>query len=194
MAIIHSNGLKITSFSALPGIFRLYIAARHGAISIQFTAIPRRVDSCQASRYTYMCMYTPLSVLTQHSYCTGHRLARLPPTSVIYTSPCLIMAPRNPTETGEGRARKGIPGGGATGVEEPPAPVVIVWFNVVWMVAIHVAALYGLWLLPWAGWRIWIWSEYCYISIILHLNIFPGHSDGKLTSFDNDISILSVIK
>lgn len=43
-------------------------------------------------------------------------------------------------------------------------PMQIVWRNVTWMIYIHLAAVYGLWLLPWAMPKTWLFSE-CHFAL-----------------------------
>ena len=43
------------------------------------------------------------------------------------------------------------------GAKRPPRS--IVWRNITWMTYIHVAALYGLFLLPWAHPKTWLFGK-----------------------------------
>ncbi len=45
---------------------------------------------------------------------------------------------------------------------QKPAPVKIVWRNVIWFIYLHLAALCGVYLLIWAKWQTWLASEYKY--------------------------------
>lgn len=39
-------------------------------------------------------------------------------------------------------------------------PMKIVWRNVIWMVYLHAAALYGIYLMYFCKWQSWIWCKY----------------------------------
>ena len=73
------------------------------------------------------------------------------------------MAPRNTTETAPPRVTTAIPDSIHKEEGETSAPVTIVWFNVFWMIVLHLAGIYGLYLLPWAGWKIWAWTAVLYV-------------------------------
>ena len=47
----------------------------------------------------------------------------------------------------------------ATHAQKLP-PMQIVWRNVIWMSVLHLGALYGIFLLPWAHPFTWLWSKY----------------------------------